>query len=241
MSDAADGVRLQKLLSQAGVASRRAAEQLIVDGRVEVDGEVVTELGTRVDPAAVAVTVDGEAISWERPRRYLLLNKPAGYVTTVSDTHGRPTVLDLVPGEAAGLFPVGRLDRDTEGLLLLTDDGELANALTHPSYHVPKTYEVTVKGVPDADDLSRLATGIELDEGTTAPAEVGEARAASGGAVVTLTIFEGKKRQVRRMFETIGHPVVRLERVAFGPLTTEELARGEYRALTEDEVREFRR
>jgi 23S rRNA pseudouridine2605 synthase/16S rRNA pseudouridine516 synthase len=231
-----DGERLQKLLSRAGVASRRHAEQLITSGRVCVDGVVVTELGTRIDPATASVMVDGEVVHWDEPRRYVLLNKPTGYVTTVSDTHGRPTVLDLVPNERPGLFPVGRLDLESEGLLLLTDDGELANLLTHPRYHVPKTYEVTLEGTPSPDEVRRLEEGIELEDGLTAQAEVGAVRRTNGDAILTLTLREGRKRQVRRMCAAIGHPVKRLVRMRIGPVGVGDLDSGDSRELTEDEV-----
>jgi pseudouridine synthase len=229
------GERLQKALSAAGACSRRAAEELIIDGRVSVNGLVVRELGTRVGPDDV-LAVDGEIVERHAERRYILLNKPAGYVTTVDDPQGRPTVMEFVADEQPGLFPVGRLDLPTEGLLLLTDDGELANRLMHPRYHVPKTYEATVSVRPGERELRKLADGIVLDDGRTAPAEVGAVRTEGRHTVVTITLHEGRKRQVRRMFDAIGHPVERLVRVRFGPLDASGLAPGEWRRLRPEEV-----
>lgn len=230
-------MRLQKYLARAGAASRRGSEDLMTAGRVTVNGVVVTELGSRVDPGADVVAVDGEVVRLGDGPVYLALNKPAGYVTTMRDPHGRPTVADLFPSDApAGLFPVGRLDQDTEGLLLLTTDGDLAQVLMHPRHHVAKTYRATVAGVPDEEDLCRLRQGVQLDDGMTAPAEARLVERSRGSAVVELVIREGRKRQVRRMLSAVGHPVNRLERVRFGGVELGGLARGRTRALTDAEI-----
>lgn len=231
--------RLAKYLARAGVASRRRAEGLISAGRVAVNGRVVTGPAFNVDPDRDLVTVDGEVVRPE-PKVYLMLHKPPGYVSTVSDTHGRPTVIDLVP-RMARLYPVGRLDADSEGLLLLTNDGELTMLLTHPRYHVPRTYRVWVAGIPTGTELERLARGVALEDGPTAPARVRLVRAVRGEAVLEMTLFEGRKRQVRRMCEAIGHPVRRLLRVGLGPLHLGDLPPGRWRELRPDEVAVLRR
>jgi 23S rRNA pseudouridine2605 synthase len=221
------------------VASRRAAERLIVDGRVTVNGRTILELGTRADPARDDVRVDGRRIGQAAPHLYFLLNKPRGYVTTRSDPEGRPTVLALLPDVRAYVFPVGRLDYDSEGLLILTNDGDLAAKLTHPSHEVPREYHARVLGVPDEHDLRRLAKGLVLDRRRTAPAEVGLLKvlgARPEQALVTITLHEGRTRQVRRMFEAVGHPVTDLRRVRIGPIVDERLKLGTWRPLTAKEV-----
>ena len=236
------GIRLQKILSQAGVASRRAAERLITEGRVTVNGRTVTEMGTKADPATDDIRVDGRRLKGAQRQRYILLNKPAGFVTTRSDPRGRGTVLDLLTGVREYVYPVGRLDYDTEGLLLLTNDGDLAATLTHPRHGVPRTYEARVAGVPDDDDLARLRSGIPLDGHRTQPAEavlLPRGRSATSSTVV-ITIEEGRNRQVRRMLEAVGHPVQALTRVRIGPITDRRLPRGAWRELTPDEVRTLR-
>jgi pseudouridine synthase len=233
--------RLQKLISAAGIASRRAAERLIVDGRVTVNGIVVTELGTRADPARDDVRVDGRRLRVSGKRCYVLLNKPRGYVTTRRDPEGRPTVMDLVPGEPASIYPVGRLDYDSEGLLLLTDDGELAARLMHPRHGIERVYEARVRGIPDARDLERLTTGVSIDGRRTLPARVRLAATDRGRernqSLLVITLLEGRSRQVRRMCEAIGHPVVRLRRTRIGPISDPRLRPREYRHLTAREVR----
>lgn len=209
-------------------------------GRVRVNGSVITELGARVDPRVDIVEVDGVAVHLSDQPAYLMLNKPVGVVTTMSDPQGRPTVADLVPRDPAGLFPVGRLDRDTTGLLLFTTDGDLAHRLLHPRYHVQKIYRAWVERTPDDDVVARLSAGVELDDGLTAPAL---ARLVDAGppAEVELIISEGRKRQVRRMLQTVGHPVVSLHRLGFGPLALGDLPLGKSRPLTTEEVCALRR
>jgi 23S rRNA pseudouridine2605 synthase len=226
-----EGERLQKVLARAGFGSRRVCEELIAGGRVRVNNEVA-ELGRRVDPATDRVEVDGEGIGVGADLVHYVLNKPRGVVTTASDPHGRPTVVALVPQEPR-VFPVGRLDADTEGLLLLTNDGELAHRLTHPSFGVEKEYLAEVEGTPSAAALRRLREGVVLEDGPTAPARV----AAVPPRALRLVIHEGRNRQVRRMCEAVGHPVVRLVRTRIGPLAERGLAPGEWRALTTAEVR----
>jgi cytidylate kinase len=226
--------RLHKFLARAGVASRRKCEELIAAGRVSVNGEIVTTQGTKVDPQVDRIEVDGKPITVPLHHRYMLLHKPAGYVSTVHDPQGRPTVLDLVRHEQR-LYPVGRLDMDSEGLLLLTDDGELAQRLTHPSYEHEKEYHVWLEGRPTARSLQRLREGIELEDGFTWPADVSVLRQEGSGTWVRFVIHEGRKRQLRRMCEEVGHPVRRLIRVRMGPLTLGSLEVGHSRPLTEEE------
>lgn len=236
-------VRLQKILSAAGVASRRAAERLIVEGRVSVNGETVRELGTKADPDRDEIRVDGRRIGQAAAPLYFLLNKPRGYVTTRSDPEGRPTVLALIPSVRAYIFPVGRLDYDSEGLLILTNDGDLAARLTHPSHEVPREYHARVLGVPDEHDLARLRRGIVLDGRRTASADIRLLKVLGGRqeqALVAITLHEGRTRQVRRMCEAIGHPVTDLRRVRIGPIADEKLKLGTYRALTAKEVAALR-
>ena len=228
-------MRLARYLAHAGVASRRAAEKLIVEGRVRVCGEVVTDPARDVDDTS-GVEVDGRPVAPE-PREVWLVNKPAGVVSTAEDTHGRPIVTELVESERR-LYPVGRLDAATTGLILLTNDGDLANRLTHPRYGVERVYTARVEPAPVPEPaLRRLREGVELDDGLTSPAGV---RQTSPG-VLELTISEGRKRQVRRMCEAVGHPVEELARIAFGPLRLGSLAPGEARPLTPAEVERLRK
>ena len=247
-------MRLQRFLARAGVASRRGSERLMTAGRVRVNGVVVSELGSKVDPEHDEVTVDGRPVRLEERSVCLMLHKPAGYVTTMSDPQGRHTVAELVPTrEHPGLFPVGRLDLDTTGLLLFTTDGDLGQALLHPSRHVEKHYVALVSGTPSERELDRLRRGIMLDDGPAAPArarliapgDAAYARVAPRGAgrtgggepnaVVGLTIHEGRKHQVKKMLLAIGHRVLALHRDAFGPLELGSLREGEWRELTERE------
>ena len=235
-------IRLQKILSQAGVASRRAAEKLIAEGRVSVNGVTVLEMGTKADPAADDIRADGRRVKGPERPRYVLLNKPAGYVSTRSDPQRRPTVIDLLRGLREYIYPVGRLDYDTEGLLILTNDGELAARLTHPRHGVERTYEARVAGIPDEHDLDRLRTGIPLDGRRTLPAEADLLTRGKGAeSVLRLTIREGRKRQVRRMCEAVGHPVRALRRVRIGPISDRRLQPGEWRELTVQEIAALRR
>jgi 23S rRNA pseudouridine2605 synthase len=229
--------RLQKILSQAGIASRRASEALMLQGRVSVNGETVRELGTKADPSRDDIRVDGRRIKIAERHRYLLLYKPRGYVTTRSDPQRRPTVIDLLKGVREYVYPVGRLDFDSEGLLVLTNDGDLAARLTHPSHEVPRVYEVQLLGVPDDHDLERLRRGIVIDGRRTEAADV---RVVKPGLLL-ITIHEGRNRQVRKMCEAIGHPVDRLRRIAIGPLKDPRLKPGYWRDLTVEEVRKLQR
>ena len=230
------GERLQKVLARAGVGSRRTNEMLIAEGRVTVNGEVAV-LGRRVDVQHDRVALDGVPVVVDSNVVHWVLNKPAGYVTTAHDTHGRPTVLDLVPGEPR-VFPVGRLDLDTEGLLLLTNDGELAQLLTHPRHGVEKEYFAEVEGKPTPAELRALRAGVELDDGPTRPARVKIVQeSATGTTALTIVVKEGRKRMVRRMCAAVGHPVVRLARTRIGTLRDPRLAPGTWRVLATDEVR----
>ncbi len=225
-------MRLAKHLAHAGVASRRAAERLIAEGRVAVAGQIVTDPARDVVPSD-RVEVDGKALAGAEPRVVYALNKPLGVLSTAQDTHGRPTVVELVPAEGLRLYPVGRLDADSSGLILLTNDGELANRLTHPRYEVPKTYLARVAGGRVGEGALRaLREGVELEDGLTAPARVRRVRAGE----IELTIHEGRNRQVRRMCEAVGHPVLALQRTGFGPLRLGELAPGAHRRLSEAEI-----
>jgi 23S rRNA pseudouridine2605 synthase len=227
--------RLQKVLARAGVASRRVCEDLIAARRIRVNGTVAT-LGDRVDPEHDLVELDGAPLALASGLVHYLLNKPPGVISTAADPQGRPTVVDLVPPEPR-VFPVGRLDADTEGLLLLTNDGELTHRLTHPSFGVDKEYLAEVDGRPSRGALRRLREGIDLDDGRTAPAQA----SLVSPSVVRLVIHEGRNRQVRRMCEAVGHPVTRLVRTRIGPLTDHSLGPGQWRPLTSDEVRTLAR
>lgn len=233
--------RLQKYLAHAGVASRRQCEEMILAGRVKVNGKVVKELGTKVTPGKDRVLVDGKPIQRREQKVYMMINKPRGYVSTVKDDKERKTVLELIPDVKERVYPVGRLDYDSEGLLLLTNDGELTYALTHPKHQVPKTYRVRVKGIPDEQKLDKLANGIELEDGITAPATVSLNHVLNGNALLEITIHEGKNRQVRRMCEAIGHPALRLVRIRIGPLELRKLPSGEVRTLSFTEINAIKR
>jgi len=239
--------RLQKILSTAGIASRRAAESYITDGRVSVNGETVTELGSKADPDADDIRVDGRRIKTSQRRLYLLLYKPRGYIASRSDPQRRPTVIDLLAkgGIRDYVYPVGRLDYESEGLLLLTSDGDLAARLTHPSHEVEREYHVKVLGVPDDHDLARLSKGIVIDGRRTRPADVkllSETEGtASPHAMLSIVVKEGRNRQVRDMCEAIGHPVDRLKRVRIGPITDDRIRPGEFRELDAREVAALRK
>jgi len=232
-------MRLAKYLAHAGVASRRSAEALIAAGRVRVGGEVVTDPARDVDEHS-DVRLDGRALTGPEPRVLYALHKPVGVLSTARDTHGRPTVLDLVPADGLRLYPVGRLDLDSSGLLLLTNDGGLANRLTHPRYEIPKTYRARLGGGKLSDaSLRRLCTGVQLDDGRTAPARVRRVGGPSTNTI-ELTIHEGRNRQVRRMCQAVGHPVLELVRIQFGPLALGDLPVGSYRRLSDAEIERLR-
>jgi 23S rRNA pseudouridine2605 synthase len=234
-------VRLQKILSHAGISSRRAAETLIREGRVSVNGRVVTELGTKADPSRDKISIDGRLVQAAQTAIYLALNKPTGVVTTLSDPEGRPTVRDLLGRLRERVFPVGRLDFHSAGLLLLTNDGELAQRLTHPRYGVHKAYRVKVKGRVVPEQIEQLTKGVALRDGMSAPARVRIVEAGERKTWLEITLAEGKNRQVRRMCEAVGLSVEKLSRIAFGPLKLGKLEVGAVRALTEAEVVKLRR
>jgi 23S rRNA pseudouridine2605 synthase len=231
--------RLQKLIAQAGLCSRRKAEELITAGRVIVNGSPVTELGSKADPLRDHIKVDGKRLDFGTERVYLLLNKPKGYLCTLSDPQGRPTVAELTKGVSRRVFPVGRLDYSSEGLLLLTNDGDFANILASAGEHCPKTYLAKVKGTPSTDALRRLAEGIHLDGKRLAPSRI-EILKEADNPWFSITLIEGKNNQIRKMFERIGHSIVKLKRVQIGFLRDTNLKPGEYRHLTPEEIRRFK-
>ena len=234
--------RLQKILARGGLASRRAAEQLILDGKVRVNGRVVTELGTKADPRTDKIEVDGKRVIAERPM-YFALHKPRGFVTTMSDPEGRPTIRDLLKphGIAARVFPIGRLDFNTSGLILLTNDGEFADGLLHPKRKVPKTYVVKVQGLMEPKDLDRWREGVELEDGKTLPAEAFFLRHEADKTWFQITIKEGRNQQIRRMGEATGFRVMRLARIAFAGVESEDLKPGDLRPLGYDELVELKK
>lgn len=245
-------MRLQKFLARAGVASRRGSEDLMTAGRVCLNGVVATELGTKVDPRVDTVTVDGRVVTLSDGHAYLVLNKPAGTLTTMDDPFGRPTVASLVPTDRyPGLFPVGRLDQDTTGVLLFMTDGELATRLLHPSTHVTKVYHARVDGRLKESDIRCLCEGVQLDDGMTAPAQIKilselegydvvDEKMHEGDDLVEIVLHEGRKRQVKRMLSYVGHPVFRLNRVSFGPIGVKNLPVGSWRFLNAAEVESLR-
>ena len=232
--------RLNKYLARSGVSSRRAADTLIATGAVLVNGRRPPPEGMLIEPGKDRIEVRGEVVEPAEKHSYIALNKPEGYITTASDPGSRPTVNDLLSATGR-VFPIGRLDMDSRGLLLLTDDGELANRLAHPRYHVPKEYLALVDGVPGENDLRRLRDGVQLEDGKTAPAEAEVVGSVRGRTQVRLTIREGRNRQVRRMLDAVGHPVRDLQRTAFGPLRLGRLKEGDWRRLRQPEVEALRR
>ena len=228
--------RLQKLLSQAGIASRRQAEAMITAGRVAVNGEVVTELGSKADPDQDMIVVDGRPLMVTAVKRYILLYKPSGYMTTLKDPEGRPLVIDLLKGIGERVYPVGRLDYNSEGLLLLTNDGDWANRLAHPRYEIDKEYHVRVQGQVTPEQVDRLGAGVTLEDGRTAPATVMMLKESEHNTWISVTIHEGRYRQVRRMCEAVGLSVVRLRRNRYGFLNLAGLKPGEFRELTAEEA-----
>jgi pseudouridine synthase len=232
--------RLQKYLAHAGIASRRKCEELIRRGRVKVNGRTVTELGTKIAPETDKVEVDGKLVAAEEEKVYILLYKPKFFISSRKDPEGRETVVNLIKGINKRIYPVGRLDYDTEGLLLLTNDGELTYKLTHPKHEIEKVYRALVEGCPDSEDLYQLSTGVQLEDGMTAPAKVRAIRTRKGNTLLEITIHEGRNRQVRRMCEHIGHPVLKLKRIKFAFLDLGNLKPGEFRFLTDREIKKLK-
>jgi pseudouridine synthase len=231
-------LRLQKILSQAGIASRRKAEQLIQDGAVRVNGVLIRELGTKADPLHDTIEVAGLKIPSPQKKVYLMLNKPKGYVTTLRDPEGRPTVIDLINDVTERLYPVGRLDYDTEGLLILTNDGDCAQALQHPRHNVARTYLVKVRGRPPETVLTRLQKGIVIEGEKTGRARIGIHRVLGKNSWLQMSLWEGRNRQIKKMFSAVGYPVMRLLRIGFGPLQLDNnLKTGSYRHLRKDEIK----
>jgi 23S rRNA pseudouridine2605 synthase len=228
--------RLQKILANAGLASRRAAEKMVADGRISVNGVVVRQQGIRADIGRDEIRVDGKLVSFETEKVYIVLNKPAGYVTTLNDPQGRPIVTDLLKGVSERVFPIGRLDYDSEGLLFLTNDGDFAQRLQHPRYQVPKTYRVKVEGRLNRIELQGLEKGIDLPDGRFAPSMIVAERFNPKSTWLRLTIHDGRNRVIRRAFDSIGHSVARLIRVSFGDITLETLGEGEWRSLSHAEI-----
>ena len=235
MTEVTRAERVQKVLAAAGIGSRRACENLIAAGRVAVDGEVVT-LGAKADATTQIITVDGERVHSNPTLVYLMLNKPTGYVTTVTDPQGRPTVMDLMPASPR-VYPVGRLDRDTEGLLILTNDGELANRLAHPRYEVEKTYVAQIRGPAKRRAVRQLLDGVELEDGMAKARSVRELGSAGDHTLIEIVLAEGRKREVRRMLSTVALPLERLARVRIGPVPLGDINPGKFRPLTSAEVR----
>ncbi len=233
-------IRLQKYMAEAGVASRRKSEELILQGRVEVNGNVVTVPGTKIDGTEI-IKVDGKVIEPEENKVYILLNKPVGYISSARDQFERKTVLDLVSNVKERIYPVGRLDYDTSGLILLTNDGELANRMTHPKHEMPKVYRAIIKGVLSQSEISALQAGVIIEDYKTAPAIVKVISEADNNSTVDITIHEGRNRQVRKMFETIGHIVLRLKRIAIGPIKINGLEEGKWRRLDQKEITALRK
>jgi len=228
-------------MAQCGVASRRKCEEIILEGRVQVNGETVRDMGIQVDPERDVVLLDGKPLRMENAKVYILLNKPRGYITSVGDPFGRPTVLDLIGKRDQRVYPIGRLDYDTEGLLLLTNDGEMAFKLTHPRHEVEKEYYCVVKGCPGSEALDKLRKGLDIGGYITAPAKLIELGKRGDQAAFRIIIHEGKNRQVRRMFDAIGHPVLFLRRERMGPIKLGKLKPGEWRYLSDREIGELRK
>lgn len=228
--------RLQKIISQAGLASRRTAETLIREGRVSVNGVVVREMGSKADSGNDEIRVDGKLISMEVSRVYLMLNKPPGYVTTLKDPEGRPIVTDLLHGVQERVYPVGRLDYDSEGLLILTNDGDFAQKLLHPRYGIPRTYRVKVRGSLTRRELGEIVKGVRLEDGVFTPAGVEVEKMNPKSSWVRMTISEGRNRVIRRLFDVMGHPVARLVRIALGEIKLDKLKEGEFRPLKKREI-----
>jgi pseudouridine synthase len=233
--------RIQKILAKAGIASRREAERIVMEGRVAVNGNVIDALGFKADPLRDSIKVDGKRITGFGTKVTLLLNKPRGYLSTVKDPKGRPTVMDLLKNLRGRLYPVGRLDFDAEGLLLLTNDGDLANVLTHPRYSIPRTYLVKVGGVPDEKRLAKLIKGVMLEDGKARVTSVQMLRQKERNSWIQVVVTEGRNRLVKRMFSAIGHSVLKLKRVQYGPIQLGDLPFGQFRYLTPEEMAKLKK
>lgn len=233
--------RIQKILAKAGIASRRQAEEMIVEGRVTVNGKVVDQLGFKADPVEDHIRVDGKKIRGFEPKVTLLINKPRGYLSTVKDPGGRPTVMDLIEKVKFRVYPVGRLDFDAEGLLLLTNDGEIAYSLTHPKFSIPRTYQVKVAGVPEGERLARLKRGVMLEDGKAKVVSYSILRQKEKNSWIQVVVTEGRNRLVKRLFSSIGHTVLKLKRVEFGPIRLGNLSFGQYRYLTPREMESLKK
>lgn len=229
-------LKLGKFLSESGVASRRRSKQMVLSGRVKVNGKIAESAGMIVDPEKDIIEVDGRRVELKTQKVYIMLHKPPGYLSTTVSDRGEPTIMDLIPIKHTRLYPVGRLDKDTEGLLIITNDGDLTYKLTHPKHNVDKVYLVWVIGRPSEESLDRLRSGIMLDDGMTAPAKVEVLKTLNGVTCIKMTIHEGRKRQIKRMFSAIGHSVLRLKRIKLGPLEIGDLPSGKFRYLSEQEV-----
>lgn len=232
--------RLQKIIAKMGIASRRAAEEIILEGRVTVNGKAAT-LGMKADPSKDHIKLDGKLLIKPEPKVYLMINKPKGVITTLSESEARPTIRDFLKKIKYRIFPVGRLDYDSEGLLLLTNDGDFAHAILHPSKKIPKTYHVKIKGVLEDNDIEKLKRGVKLKDGMTSPSKVKKLRKAEENSWIEITIYEGRKRQVRRMLEKVGHPVLKLKRVRINGIELGNLASGAIRYLTSEEVNKIKK
>ncbi len=228
--------RLQKVLAQAGICSRRQAEELILKGRVSVDGKIISEMGVKVDPARQNIMLDGKAVGSSSKKTYVLLNKPKGYITSMNDPQGRPIVTSLLKGIKQRLYPVGRLDLDTEGALILTNDGDISQKILHPSYEIKKTYLAIIKGKISKQKITSLEEGIDLDGEKTWPAKIKLIKSQTKTTKLQITIHQGRKRQVRKMFSAVGHPVVHLKRIAYGGLHLGNLPSGKYRFLNKRDL-----
>ncbi|WP_130807118.1 pseudouridine synthase [Senegalia massiliensis] len=230
-------MRLQKFMAKAGIASRRKSEKIILDGRVTVNNTMIKKLGFKVDPKKDIIKVDNKEISLEKEKIYIILNKPVGYITSVSDQFNRKTVIDLVSKVDQRIYPVGRLDYDTSGLLLLTNDGDLTYKMTHPSHEVNKTYIAEVKGIPNNEELKEFKEGLKIEDYITSPADIKIIKKNKDKSTLKITIHEGKNRQVRKMCEKINHTVIKLKRISFGDIRLNNLKEGDYRFLTDKEIR----
>ncbi len=228
--------RLQKYLANAGIASRRKCEELILEGKVKVNGQIVRELGFKIDPETDLVEFEGAKVEKREKKIVLIMNKPKEIISSVTDPQGRKTVLDLLPDKFPRLYPVGRLDYESEGMLILTNDGYLADKIMHPKNEIKKIYHVWVYGYPSQESLEKFSQGLELEDGKTAPAKIKLIRKARSTSLMEVEIQEGKKRQIRRMFEELGHPVAKLERIQIGHLTMGKLAQGKFKRLNEDDI-----